>query len=86
LEKGKNPIVDALAWQKLATSPDSKTGTVTSFTQIAEVLKPMPKSLKEARGYAVADYQTFLETKWIEDLRKAYPIKIDETVLRTIIK
>jgi peptidyl-prolyl cis-trans isomerase SurA len=86
VEKGKNPIVDALKWEKGARSADSKVGTVTSFTQVAELVKPMPKSLKEARGYAVADYQTFLETKWIEDLRKAYPIKIDDAILRSIIK
>ena len=85
VEKGKNPAIDALKWEKGARSADTKTGTTTSFTQILEVVAPTNKSLKDARGYVVADYQDYLEKKWLEDLRKAYPIKIEDNALNSMI-
>lgn len=44
------------------------------------------KSLEDARGAVINDYQKVLEDRWIEVLKKKYPIKIDEAVLNTILK
>ncbi len=85
VEKGKNPAIDAMKWEKGVRGADSKAGTTTSFTQVQEVVAPMPKTLKEARGYVVAEYQDFLEKKWLEDLKNAYPIKIDESNFKSLI-
>ena len=68
---------------------DAKTDLTTktaSFLKIEEILPPAGKTLAEARGYAVADYQDFLESKWIEDLRKEYEVKLNEDVLKSLIK
>lgn len=48
--------------------------------------KPMPKSLIEAKGYIVAEYQDYLEKKWHEDLRAKYPVKVDEPVFKSMVK
>ncbi len=85
VEKGKNPAIDALKWEKGARSADTKSGTITSFTQVQEVVAPQPKTLKEARGYVVAEYQDFLEKKWLDDLKATYPIKIDDAVFNALI-
>ena len=45
-----------------------------------------PKTLDEARGYAIAEYQDHLEAEWNAKLRKKYPVKINEDVLKSIIK
>lgn len=56
---------------------------------IKKVVKVTPsrrKSLKEARGYVVADYQDQLESKWIADLKKEYPVQIYQEVYKKLLK
>jgi peptidyl-prolyl cis-trans isomerase SurA len=43
-----------------------------------------PRNFKDARGLAINDYQSFLEDKWIGDLKKTYPLKVNETLLKTL--
>ena len=50
------------------------------FTQASD------KTLDEARGFAVADYQDYLEKKWNQDLKQKYPVKIEQKALNSIIK
>ena len=57
-----------------------------SFIKIEEIVAPAGKTLAEARGYAVADYQDFLEKKWIDDLRKEYEVKINDDTLKAMVK
>ena len=86
-EKGKNKDLGNL-W-KAGDLTDAKTdaGTKTaSFLKIEEILPSTAKTLSEARGYAVADYQDYLEKQWIEELRKQYPVKVNEDVFKTLIK
>jgi len=44
------------------------------------------KTLDEAKGFAVADYQDFLEKEWNKDLRAKYPMKVEQKALSSIIK
>ena len=44
------------------------------------------RSFDEARGLVINDYQTILEEKWIEELKKKYPVKIDEKVFQSLLK
>lgn len=45
-----------------------------------------PKSLKEAKGYVVSDYQDQLEAEWKEELKARYPLKLNERVFNSLIK
>ena len=47
---------------------------------------PGIKTLDEARGYVVAEYQDFLEKQWNEKMKKSYPLKVNETVFKSISK
>lgn len=44
------------------------------------------KTLDETRGLAVSDYQEYLEKYWIATLEMKYPVKINQDVLKSIIK
>jgi peptidyl-prolyl cis-trans isomerase SurA len=44
------------------------------------------RSFEEARGLVINEYQNVLEEKWIADLKKKYPVKVNERVLGTLTK
>ncbi len=48
--------------------------------------QPTNKTLDEARGYVVAEYQDYLEKNWHAELRKKYPVKVNEEVFKTMVK
>jgi peptidyl-prolyl cis-trans isomerase SurA len=48
--------------------------------------QPVHKTLDEARGFVVADYQDYLEKTWNQELKAKYPLKIEQKVLSSIVK
>jgi peptidyl-prolyl cis-trans isomerase SurA len=42
------------------------------------------KGFEDAKGAVINDYQQSLEEKWIADLKKKYPIKINKKVLKSL--
>ncbi|MBS1947307.1 MAG: peptidylprolyl isomerase [Bacteroidetes bacterium] len=44
------------------------------------------RSFEEAKGFVINDYQNYLEDKWIAELKKKYPVKVNETVLKSLLK
>jgi peptidyl-prolyl cis-trans isomerase SurA len=85
-ERGKNkelvPIWKVGGMTEGKTDAGTKTAT---FVKVEKIIAPEPKTLAEARGYAVADYQDYLEKQWIEDLRKEYPVVVNEEVLKSMV-
>jgi len=58
-----------------------------SIVDVKEVYpQPTQKTLSEARGYVISDYQEYLEKKWIADLEAAYPVVVKEAVLKSLVK
>lgn len=49
-----------------------------------EIIEPTPKAINEAKGLITSDYQSYLEKEWLEQLRKKYPVRVDNTVLYSI--
>ena len=70
----------------LITTPVVNSGDNTSG--FIKVLRLFPgnqqRSFEEARGLVINEYQAFLEEKWISELKKKYPVKINEEVVRTL--
>ena len=85
-EKGQYDVVDKVEWKK-GLAPITKINDSSfQFIFVKDIVKPEPKTLKEARGYAVSDYQEYLEKKWMTDLRAKYPIVVNEAVLKSLVK
>jgi peptidyl-prolyl cis-trans isomerase SurA len=85
-EKGQYDVVDKLEWKAGFTTVQKIGENSYQFTQIKSIVNPEPKSLKEAKGYIVSDYQEYLEKTWLADLKAKYPIVTDEAVLKSLFK
>ena len=46
----------------------------------------LQRTFDEARGLVINDYQNILEEKWIDELKKKYPVKVNEAVFRSLLK
>ena len=65
----------------------NQTDTSVSFVYIMQHYpEKSVRTFEEARGYVINDYQTYLEEQWIADLKKKYPIKVNEAVFKSMIK
>ncbi len=82
--KGENEFVDK-NWM-VGTSSDivSEKDKKIMIVVVNKIMKPEPKAYQDAKGMVTADYQSYLEKQWLEDLKKKYTVDIDKTVLSTI--
>lgn len=82
--KGDHTHLDNAIWKKGLTDNELNEEIVT-FAFIYDVLAPMPKSLKEAKGQVTSNYQDYLEAAWIKELEERYPVTINYDLLNSII-
>lgn len=85
-EKGQYDVVDKIEWKPGLTPLNKLNDSSYQFIFVKQIAAPEPKSLKEAKGYVVSDYQEYLEKKWLSDLRQKYPITLNNDVFRALIK
>ena len=87
LEK-QNPKFASMTWQKdyqtAVTKSEDGQGFV--FSKISQIFPVRNKTLKEARGYVVADYQDYLEKEWIKELGASYKVEIMNDVVKKLAK
>ncbi|MCB0675365.1 MAG: peptidylprolyl isomerase [Saprospiraceae bacterium] len=87
-EKGRNKVLDDVVWKvggQTAIEHNDREGTH-SFIKIEKILPEEPKSLDEARGYVIADYQDYLERQWVEELRNEYKVEVDRNVFDNLVR
>lgn len=54
--------------------------------KVNEFVPAQPKSLKEAKGSVIQDYQNYLENNWLESLREKHTITVNQDVLYSLDK
>ncbi len=79
-EEGANQIVDYYVWN--GQTPEDFSDELTFIR--GNKIEPEPKTLDEARGMYISEYQNYLEKEWIKELRKKYKIKVNKKLLKTI--
>lgn len=87
-ELGQLPVVDRTAFTNglITATVKSDVDNSASFCYIIKVYSNRePRSFNDARGFVINDYQTWLEEKWIAELKKKYPVKVDEAVFKTVV-
>lgn len=94
IDSGRYEIAQVLGDDK-AVFPGRKTfsavsknsdGTASFFQFLNEYPPNAIKTFEEARGLVINDYQQVVEKKWIEELKKKYPVKVNEAVFRSMLK
>jgi peptidyl-prolyl cis-trans isomerase SurA len=82
---GDNAMVDGAGFTNGISATEVKDGK-TRFAITYLIREPEPKTLKEAKGLIISDYQTYLEEEWIKALRAKYPVTVDKKVLYQLVK
>jgi peptidyl-prolyl cis-trans isomerase SurA len=85
-ELSQIPVVDRTNFQPaLATAAVKNTDGSTTFAYIFKVYRnPEQRNFEDARGLVINDYQGVLEERWLKELKKKYPVKVNEVVLASI--
>jgi peptidyl-prolyl cis-trans isomerase SurA len=85
-EKSKFPAGTSFVAGKYSPYYKNEDGSY-GIINVKEVYdQPTQKTLSEARGYVISDYQEYLEKQWIQNLESSYPLKINETALKSMVK
>ncbi len=74
--RGDNFQIDALNWKK-GYKKTYKVGNKTILTLVNDVIEGQPKELDEIRGLVMSEYQNYLESQWLIELKEKYPVKIN---------
>ncbi len=86
-QKGDNPLLDSIRWKPGLSQPVlSDVENKADIIFIRKILSPGLFSFDQARGLVVSDYQDVLEKEWVAQLRKKYPVHVNEKVLKKLEK
>ncbi len=87
-QKEDNPVLGKLTWRvgdyTIMDDPTGK-GRIT-YVDIKSIEQPRAKTLDEARGLVISDYQNELERQWVASLRAKNPVKVNEDEVKKIVK
>lgn len=79
--KGMNPVVDQMAFDKKDISMTD--GDFPYVTCTGKIIAA-PESPSDIKGPLTADYQNYLEEKWVEELHNRYPVVKYQAVINSI--
>ncbi len=85
IEKGKKDI-SGIPWKKGALYNIQEINGVYTFQYVQEIKPAEPKTLSEARGFVISDYQSQLELDWINYLEKKYSVKVVDEVFNELVE
>jgi len=57
-----------------------------SFQVVEKIIPPGLKKLEDARGYAIAKYQDYLEEHWVRTLKNQYKVVVNDDVFGSLVK
>ncbi len=86
-ENGQLPLKQEIIMLKGFTSrpEQNESGTAYSLVYIFQVYPEIePRNFDDARGMVINDYQQVLEQKWVEELKKKYLVKVNDSIVKNL--
>lgn len=84
VEKGSNAMIDNILFDGPEAKPARK--SFTTFFMIDPRIITAPEEYSDVRGLVTSDYQNEFQSKWEDELRKKYPVKVNGKVLKSVKK
>lgn len=84
-ELGQLPVIERTAFTPglMTANVKNETDNSATFCYILKVYPNRePRHFQDARGFVINDYQTYLEEKWVAELKKKYPVKVEEGIFK----
>jgi peptidyl-prolyl cis-trans isomerase SurA len=82
--KGENEWADKNWMVGISDDITSEKDNKIVLINVKKIEQNAIKSLEEARGTVISDYQNYLEKQWIDELKKKYTVSIDKQVLAEV--
>jgi peptidyl-prolyl cis-trans isomerase SurA len=83
-QKGENEILNQVEWKADSFMVDKDNRAY--YIIISKVDDPRQKTFEEARGLAISDYQQYLEEQWIAELKKKYPVVVNQVEVQKLVR
>ncbi len=65
----------------------NKTDGTVVFTKVLKVFPAHEqRNFEDARGLVINDYQSFLEEKWVKELKSKYPVRVNQKAFQALLK
>lgn len=82
--KNDNEILNKCAWEKGDYTFEYNNRFY--LVVIDRIDLPRNKTFEESKGLVISDYQAYLENQWIDELKKKYPVVVNDVELQKLIK
>ena len=86
-QKGESNLLDQISWKTGLSKPvPSEVENKVSLIFIKKIIPPGLMTFNHARGLVTSDYQDYLDKQWTQQLRRKYPVHVNEKVLHKLMK
>ena len=65
-------------------APVTPSGNYTVYFLYSPRVLTSPEDASDVRGVVTGDYQNYLETRWAEELKAKYPVKVNRKELNKV--
>jgi len=83
-QKEDRPALSKIDWKPGLYSVE--TNRMYYLAHLKEIVPPGPLSFEEARASVISDYQENLEKMWLEQLKKKYPVKVNDKAKKNVVE
>ncbi len=84
-EEGNETLPKTVTYTK-GLQPIVKEGDYYYIVTVNTILPAGPKTLEESRGRVINDYQNYLESNWVSELKKEFAIQVNQDVFTAVKK
>lgn len=83
-QKADRPVLTKVEWK--VGDHSAENNGMYYLARILEILSPGLLTFEEAKASVISDYQNYLDKNWVNQLKKKYPVKINEKGKQYIFK